>query len=90
MKLSDREYICKECGLVIDRDINAAINICTVGLTGTGMEWICTDACGDTSSGLIFNILGETSVDESGKTLELKKSIKGILDYGVISKQTIG
>ena len=27
MKLSEREYICPKCGLVIDRDLNAAINI---------------------------------------------------------------
>jgi putative transposase len=27
LKLSDREFICEECGLVIDRDENAAINI---------------------------------------------------------------
>ena len=27
LSLSEREYICKECGLVIDRDTNAAINI---------------------------------------------------------------
>ena len=27
LKLSDRTYICKECGLVIDRDINASINL---------------------------------------------------------------
>jgi putative transposase len=27
LKLSDRTYICPECGLVIDRDINAAINL---------------------------------------------------------------
>jgi hypothetical protein len=27
LKLSDREFVCKECGLVIDRDENAAINI---------------------------------------------------------------
>ena len=27
LKLSDRTYICKECGLVIDRDLNASINL---------------------------------------------------------------
>ena len=27
LKLSDREYICPECGLVMDRDMNAAINL---------------------------------------------------------------
>ena len=27
LSLSEREFICKECGLVIDRDTNAAINI---------------------------------------------------------------
>lgn len=27
LSLSEREFICEECGLVIDRDINAAINI---------------------------------------------------------------
>lgn len=27
LKLNDRTYICQECGLVIDRDINAAINL---------------------------------------------------------------
>jgi len=32
--LSEREYFCEGCGLVIDRDVNAAINICTLGLRG--------------------------------------------------------
>ena len=27
LKLSDRTYRCSECGLVIDRDLNAAINL---------------------------------------------------------------
>lgn len=32
LKLSDREFICEGCGLVIDRDENAAINIKNEGL----------------------------------------------------------
>ena len=27
LKLSDREYVCEECGCVIDRDLNASINL---------------------------------------------------------------
>jgi len=32
LKLSDREYICKNCGVVLDRDINASKNILTEGI----------------------------------------------------------
>lgn len=32
LKLSDRVFICKDCGLEIDRDLNAAINIQAVGV----------------------------------------------------------
>ncbi|WP_457643330.1 RNA-guided endonuclease InsQ/TnpB family protein, partial [Persephonella sp.] len=32
IKLSDRTYKCEKCGLVIDRDLNSAINILKVGL----------------------------------------------------------
>lgn len=32
MKLNDRVYICSNCGLVIDRDYNAAINILNLSL----------------------------------------------------------
>ena len=32
LKLSDREYICEECGCVIDRDKNASINLGNYGL----------------------------------------------------------
>ena len=30
LKLSDRTYICDKCGLIIDRDLNAAINIAII------------------------------------------------------------
>lgn len=33
LKLSDRTYGCKDCGLVIDRDYNASLNIKRVGAT---------------------------------------------------------
>jgi len=46
MRLSERTYRCSACGLVADRDINAAINIRTAGLAGTGPT--CRpDACGE-------------------------------------------
>lgn len=32
MKLSDRTFRCSKCGLILDRDINAAINIKNRGI----------------------------------------------------------
>ncbi len=36
LKLSDRIYHSKVCGLTLDRDLNAAINIRNVGLNAVG------------------------------------------------------
>lgn len=44
LTLSDRTYSCPSCGLSIDRDINAAMNLHTLGLRGI-------EACGPESSG---------------------------------------
>ncbi|MGV9411656.1 IS607 family element RNA-guided endonuclease TnpB [Nocardia sp. NPDC003693] len=36
LTLADRTYECEHCGLVIDRDLNAAVNLARLGGTGTG------------------------------------------------------
>jgi putative transposase len=41
LSLSEREYECEECGLKIDRDLNAALNLVTVSLPET------LTACGE-------------------------------------------
>ena len=37
LSLSDRTFRCTDCGFVIDRDYNAAINICVEGASSTGL-----------------------------------------------------
>lgn len=37
MPLSERVYCCPSCGIEIDRDLNAALNILAVGLHGVGL-----------------------------------------------------
>ena len=37
MSLSQRIFECESCGLVMDRDWNAAINICVEGASSTGL-----------------------------------------------------
>ena len=34
LTLGDRTYVCPHCGLVLDRDVNAAQNVLRVGLSG--------------------------------------------------------
>ncbi|MHA2064829.1 MAG: RNA-guided endonuclease InsQ/TnpB family protein, partial [Candidatus Thorarchaeota archaeon] len=41
LSLSEREFHCEACGLRIDRDLNAALNLVTVSLPGT------QNACGE-------------------------------------------
>jgi putative transposase len=57
ISLEEREYVCEECGAVIDRDENAARNLeelCTASSAGIY-------ACGDTSDGGTQRNQGSTS-----------------------------
>ena len=77
MPLDIRTYACPECGQVIDRDLNAAINIKNFALRNIfkntdGTSGI--NACGDGSSGKCgANRVCETAVDEARKSKHCKK-----------------
>ena len=44
--LSDREYVCAKCGLVIDRDLNAAINLKKLAASFTAVTACCPGSSG--------------------------------------------
>ncbi len=59
LSLSEREYECEECGLRLDRDLNAALNLVTVSLPET------LTACGeDVRRSDSFGMTAQTSVKQ--------------------------
>ena len=76
MPLDVRTYECQKCGQVIDRDVNAAINIRNFALRDIlkntdGTSGI--NACGDGSSGKHdVSCVCETTDNELGKFSEIK------------------
>ena len=57
MTLADRMFCCEQCGLVVDRDLNAAINLAK--LAGSSPER--QNACGEESAGQGFAALVKLS-----------------------------
>ena len=61
LDLDERTYVCMECGLVLDRDHNAALNLVQYpGLQGN------SNACGEEGSGRAAVRRGETALVEAG------------------------
>ena len=67
--LSDRVFVCEECGSVLDRDENAARNILHEALRTTG-SFSESHAYGQSSAGLVSGS-GETALVEVGTNLHL-------------------
>jgi putative transposase len=61
LTLSDRVFVCLDCGYVADRDYNAAKNLRTVAVSSIDTQ----NACGQSSAG-VFNGTRETALDEAG------------------------
>lgn len=64
LKLSDRIYFCDKCELIIDRDLNASINLQNYTESSSGIN-----AFGEVSSGL-SEMVSETNFDELGTKQE--------------------
>lgn len=69
LTLSDRMFVCLDCGYVADRDYNAAKNIMMVAVSCTGT----LNACGESSPGL-SNGTSETALVEAGTRHRLGRS----------------
>lgn len=62
--LSERDYICEKCGLVIDRDLNAAINLRNYGLKQ--LRAVSPEVTPVEMEALACRAASETTVDEAG------------------------
>jgi putative transposase len=62
--LHERTFVCEACGTVLDRDVNAAVNLVHEALRTTGSS-SGSHACGQSSSGRL-NGVGKTALDEAG------------------------
>jgi putative transposase len=73
VSLADRTFVCVECGLIIERDLNAAINIRKEALRlRTDVPVVASSghkfACGAGSAGSLCGE-SETFCDEAGTTM---------------------
>jgi len=65
LSLSERTFVCESCGMVLDRDLNAAINIRSVAVGFTDTK----NACGENSAGTLNGVC-ETALVEAGTKQE--------------------
>jgi len=62
--LSEREFVCESCGMVIDRDLNAAINLRNYGLNK--LRAVSPEVTPVDKKALVFSNENETILDETG------------------------
>ena len=73
LALSERTFVCFECGYIADRDYNAAQNILSEAHRRTTVSSTESHACGHRSSGSHESV-SETTMDETGTNQQVGMS----------------
>ena len=69
LKLTERTYICNECGLEIDRDLNASLNLCRYGtVSSTGIN-----VCGVSKKTAVAKAKQDTMKQKSNRSLSRRR-----------------
>jgi putative transposase len=71
LTLSERTYVCTACGLVLDRDVNAAVNLAAYGerqLAGSGPDSNGRGADRKTPSGVLVAVKRQPGTASAGQT----------------------
>jgi hypothetical protein len=81
--LGTRVYICEHCGLMVDRDLNAAINLEQLTTGSSPERYACGERCA-TSRTIVFLVQpGETRKEVFGSTAYPESKDNGGLEHAV-------
>jgi len=90
MTLDQRVYVCSECGHVMDRDLNAAINIKTFGINEINRAGtVQIHACGATTNGGASSDVSSYVASENGEA-GINSLVGGILSLASSGSPRIG
>jgi putative transposase len=83
LELGTRVYICEHCGLMVDRDLNAAINLEQLTTGSSPERYACGERCA-TSRTIVFLVQpGETRKEVFGSTAYPESKDNGGLEHAV-------
>ena len=69
LKLTERTYICSSCGLEIDRDLNASLNLCRLGSSTVSSTGI--NVCGVLNQTKVATAKSDTMKQKANRSLQM-------------------
>jgi putative transposase len=87
LTLAERTYVCEHCGLMIDRDLNAAINLARLGETHLLGEQSPTDSGSVAGRGATRETETAQAVDAGGREASTPHNTTGVGQTGTASPQ---